>query len=79
VEEGRKGGGWVQAVECNVGAPVEMEELPSQADKCGNGGIKRGMKYRSSNESRGLWSTYPCRGVLKEEELTAEGYRRESI
>jgi len=32
------------SAEFNVGAPVGIEELPSQAEECGNGGIESGMK-----------------------------------
>ena len=43
-EEHRKEGGWVRSAESNIGALVEIEERPSQAEECGNGGIERGMK-----------------------------------
>jgi hypothetical protein len=44
VEEHRKGGGWVRSVKSNIGAQVEIEERPSQAEECGNGGIEHGLK-----------------------------------
>jgi hypothetical protein len=42
-EERRKGGGWVRSAESNIGAPVGIDERPSQAEERGNGGIQPGI------------------------------------
>jgi len=52
-EEHRTGGGWVRSAEYNIGVPVGIEELPSQAEEHGNGGMERRMIWRSSNQDRG--------------------------
>ena len=55
-----------------------MGELPSEAEERGSAGIERGMKSTSDkSRQRGFSSAYPSGGAAKEEELTAEGYRRE--
>jgi len=33
--EGAPKRGWVRSVECIIGAPVGIEELPSRAEECG--------------------------------------------
>ena len=43
-EERHKWAGWVRSAETNIGAPVGIEERPSQAEERRNGGIERGMK-----------------------------------
>jgi len=35
--------GWVKSVECVIGAPVEIDDLPSLAKKHGMGSIQCGM------------------------------------
>ena len=62
----------------NRGAPVGIGELPSLDEERRIGGMERRMKLSSAkSRQRGLWSAYPSGGAPAEEELTAEGYRRE--
>jgi hypothetical protein len=52
-DECQNGGSLVRTAESNIGAPVGIEELPSQVAECGKRSIEHGMQYRSSNQDSG--------------------------